>query len=634
MSEFREELLVTAINKKRVIKIILTAVLLVVAFAFSTFFFSLLWDSQRPLPSDELAEAEQEDGVPTQIPFPYNMSDFQDLFSDLDLTPDELTDLLDALSDMFDGDIDDLDLSDYGQALAALMFSEVEVFRIFDYDDYNEILTKFWKYESFDEYTGDGWHSSAATAPFSYYPLVDYFSEHWDKDLLSLQIPLTPSIGINSMVIPNLFPTPFIMENSVQANNMQGIPNLFKDEFNCTTLDIDFSIEEDVNMTYELFGLDLPTSSEIDAVAIEPLYTPIPIQSKYLQLKGDTINVYISNNDDFAYHYNQINATLLSSDNTFIVADKIRNYLQYNFIRISNPDQYNPAPEGYDQVEWFLEEGIGYWSDFTSAFCAFSRAFGIASRFVNGFNSFLAEELIDNSTGQDVVVIRYKNMYNWAEIYVPTDVSGDGIWIQMDVYYENYGSVPPSLADYNLILNSNFTAGYRGSQANLTAFLTLDGAPVEGATISFYDLTSLQPIGQSDTNLNGNASIIVNIDDLQVVGPHVIFTQYNPDVNDNTTYTVYGDIQVNLQNVNPQEVNISIDTSTNIQGFVYDPVANTNVGGTTLEVMLLQKGTNIRVGTPPFDLSYFNADPYGYFDININVDPSVSIGQYDLRVDT
>jgi len=451
------DLLVTAINKKRVIKIILTAVLLVFTFAFSTIFFSFLWNTLRPLPSSELAEADEEEGIPTQIPFPYNISDFQDLFSDLNLTTDQLSDLLDALADMFDGDIDDLDLGDYGAALAALMFSEVEVFRIYDYDDYNEILTKFWKYESFDEYTGDGWHSSAATVPYSYYTYGDYSSQHWDKDLLSLKIPLTPSIGINSMVIPSLFHTPLIMENSVQANNMQGTPNLFKDEFNCTTLDIDFSMDEDVNMTYEMFGLDLPTSSEIDAVAIEPSYTPVPIKSKYLQLKGDTINVYISNNDDFAYHYNQINATILSSDNTFIVADKIRNYLQYNFIRISDPSQYNPAPDGYDQVEWFLEEGIGYWSDFTSAFCAFARAFGIASRFVDGFNSFLAEEQFDNFEDRNAIAIKYKNMYNWAEIYIPTDVSGDGIWIQMDVYYDNYGSVPPSLANYSLVLNSNFT---------------------------------------------------------------------------------------------------------------------------------------------------------------------------------
>jgi len=33
-------------------------------------------------------------------------------------------------------------------------------------------------------------------------------------------------------------------------------------------------------------------------------------------------------------------------------------------------------------------------------------------------------------------------------------------------------------------------------------------------------------------------------------------------------------------------------------------------------------------------MTYFNADPNGYFDIFINVDPSVLVGQYDIRVDT
>ncbi len=61
MSEFREDLLATPINKKRVIKIILTAGLLVAAFAFSTVFFSMLWDSQRPPPSDQLDDAIYED---------------------------------------------------------------------------------------------------------------------------------------------------------------------------------------------------------------------------------------------------------------------------------------------------------------------------------------------------------------------------------------------------------------------------------------------------------------------------------------------------------------------------------------------------------------------------------------------
>ncbi|NVM45505.1 MAG: transglutaminase domain-containing protein [Candidatus Lokiarchaeota archaeon] len=638
MSEFREDLLATPINKKRVIKIILTAVLLTAAFAFSTVFFNLLWDNQRPPPSDQLSEAEDEDVILILPPFPYNLSDFQDMFSDQNLTLDQLSDLLDALQEMFDGDIDDLDLSNYSQALAGLMGSEVEVFRLYDYDDFNEMQTKLWKYESFDEYTGDGWHSSAAKQIFDFYSYMNYFISHSDKDLLSLKMLLTPSVGMNSMVIPSLFPNPHIMEGSIlpEPNYTTGPPSLYKDDFNCTTLDIEFdpSTQGNVSLKYELFGLDLPTGTEIDAMAVEPVYTDPVIQNKYLQLKGDTLDVYINNNDDFAYYVNELNKTITSSDNSFIVADKIRNYLQYNFTKITDPNQYNPAPQGYDQVEWFCEQGIGYWADFTSAFCAFARVFGVPSRFVNGFNSFAIQEMFDTTELKNTFAIKYKHMYTWSEIYVPTDTVGNGMWIQMDVYYDNYGGNPPSLANYSLTLNTNFTSGYRGNMANLTATLTLDGNPVDGRPINFFDLTSTQSLGQISTNINGEASLLINIDDTQVVGPHYIFAQFNPNVNDTTLYTIYGDIEVNLQIINPQEVNISIDTMTNIQGYVYDPIANLNVGGATLEVILLQKGTNNRVGAPPFDMTYFNADPYGYFDIYINVDPSVSVGQYELRVDT
>jgi len=637
MSEFREDLLVSTFNKKRFVKIILIAVLLVTSFAFSTFLFSLLWGTQRPLPSDQLSEAEYEDALLIIPPFPYNLSDFLDLFSNLNLTQDQLEGLLDVIQDMFDGDIDDLDLGDYALALGALMFSEVEVFRLYDYDDFNEMTTKLWRYESFDEYTGDGWHSTAAKQPYDFYSYINYSQSHPDKDLLSLKMFLSSNIGENSMVIPSLFPTPFIMEESVYTNPpyyMEGTPTLYKNDFNCSTMDINFNTEGEVNMTYEMFGLDLPTGEEINAIAVEAMHTPEPIKNKYLQLKGDTIDVYINNNDDFAYHYNILTGIIESYDNAFIVADKIRNYLQYNFARITNPDQYNPAPEGYDQVEWFCEQEIGYWSDFASAFCAFARAFGIPSRFVDGFNSLAIQESYDPVEFKNTVAIKYKNLYNWAEVYIPTSISGEGQWVQMDVYYENFGANPPSLENHSLTLNSDFTAGYRGNVANLTATLTLEGAPVEGETISFYDLNSYQYLGQSYTNLYGDAFLSINIDDTQVVGPHFIFAQYNPGVNDTTEYTVYGDIQVNLQNINPQEVNISLDTRTNIQGYVIDPINNQRVGGTTIEFVLLQKGTNSRVGTPPFDITFTTTDSNGDFNMDINVDPSVPVGQYELRVDT
>ncbi len=637
MSEFRDDLLVTSFDKKRVIKIILVAVLLITAFAFSTFLFSLLWDSQRPLPSDRLSEAEPVTDIQKFIPpFPYNLSDFLNQFPNL--TTDQLSDLIDALGDMFDGDIDDLDLGDYSQALAALMASEIEVFRVYDYNDFTDMTTKLWRYESFDEYTGDGWHSTAAKQQIDFTTYDDYNNYHPGKDLITLKLPLSSNLGINSMVIPSFFPNPYIMEGSVWSNPnyMEYTPNspiLYADSYNCTTMDISFHTEGDVNMSYQMFGSNLPTSAEIDAIAVEPQYTPDPIKSKYLQLNGNPVDVYINNHDDFEFHYNNIASLILSSDNAFIVADKIRNYLQYNFAKITDPSQYNPAPDGYDQIEWFCENEIGYWADFASAFCAFGRALGLATRFVDGFNSFLIEEFYDNIEGRNAFSIKYKNMYNWAEVFIPTDISGNGKWVQMDIYYDNYLGVPPTYANYSLIVNSNFTAGYRGNIANITATLTLDGNPVGGEPINIYDLTTSQFLGTGYTNSIGQTSILVNIDDTQLVGPHAIFAQYSPNVNDTTIYTIYGDIQVNLISVSPQEVNISLDPSVNIQGYVVDPVNSKRVIGATLEFVLLQKGTNNRIGSPPFDSIFSYTDLNGDFDVIINVDSSVPIGQHELRVD-
>lgn len=635
MSEFREDLLATSIDKKRIIKIIIVACLLIGAFAFSMTMFNFLSGSQRPLPNDKFEDAVEEDVILMMPPFPYNLSDFQ--FPNM--TTDQLSDLLDALQDMFDGNIDNLDLGNYSQALAALMASETEVFRVYDYNDFNEMNTKLWRYESFDEYNGESWASTASSQIIDFYSLTDKAIYHPSEDLLTLKIPLTSEVGMNSMVVPSFFPEPYIMDSSVSTNPgymeyTSSSPVLYADDYNCTTMDISFHTAGDLNMTYEMFGIDLPTSSEIDAVALEPGYTPNPIKSKYLQLKGDTITAYINNNDDFAYHLNLLNATISSSDNAFIVADKIRNYLQYNFIKITDPSQYNPAPAGYDQVEWFCEQGIGYWADFASAFCAFGRALGLATRFVDGFNSLGVEEFFDMDEGRNAFAVKFKNMFNWAEVYIPTDISGNGMWVQMDVYYDNYLGVPPTLANYSLIVDTNFTAGYRGNIANLTATLTLDGSPVGGEPINLYDLTSSHFLGTVYTNSFGVASMNLDINDSLVVGPHVIFGQYSPNVNDTTSFTVYGDIEVNLNIINPQEVNISLDTSTNIQGYVIDPVNNQRVAGTTLEFVLFQKGTNNRIGSPPFDITYTNADFNGDFNEIINIDPSVPIGQYEVRVDT
>ncbi|MFX1499137.1 MAG: hypothetical protein ACFFBH_16595, partial [Promethearchaeota archaeon] len=110
MSEFRDDLLISPINKKRIVGIFLITVLLISIFTFSVLLYSLLFESQRPYPSDKLSEAEWEDADLTLPPSPYNFSDLEDLFNNLNLTQDQLQQLIDTLQDMFDGDIQDLDL--------------------------------------------------------------------------------------------------------------------------------------------------------------------------------------------------------------------------------------------------------------------------------------------------------------------------------------------------------------------------------------------------------------------------------------------------------------------------------------------------------------------------------------------
>jgi hypothetical protein len=338
MSEFREDLLVSTINIKRVIKIILIASLLVTAFAFSTFFFSLLWGGPRPDPNDRLSEAEDEDAILIYFPTIFEI-----------------------------GDLPDIDPSEY----------ETEIFRVFDYSAINEIKTKLWKFESFDEYTGDGWKPSllAGKSLYSFYPMQDYIDNYSpDPELLKIQFPISPTVGNNLMILPSLFPIPFIIEDSIVAPNLNPSSTvLYKDDFNAVSVDLQFSASQPVNLSYQLFGLDLPTDVEINNSALSALHTPSEIRNQYLQLPP-SIDSYKLINTFFTNHFNILDGMISINDNAFEVANIIRNYLvSPPFSFPTSISDYNPAPQGRDIVDWFCEQEKGIWSDFASAFCAFGR---------------------------------------------------------------------------------------------------------------------------------------------------------------------------------------------------------------------------------------------------------------------
>jgi hypothetical protein len=646
MSELREELLGSAINKKRIIGIILVAVLLISMFGFSVVLFSLLFGSQRPFPSKEKANTDYEDAEKIAPPPPL------DFLTELlqHLTPEQLAnlannmdpqDLADLIENMMDGDVDDLDLSQFSQALLPLLFGAaglIEKFRIYDYNSVNELEDALWRYECFDEYTGDQWTSTANSLPTNFISLGEYLSQYGSQDIVQIKTPLSTNIGQNQMGLPILFPTPFILEDSVDALNL--VPDsetLTKDDFNSTTLNLEFTSADSVNLTFELFGSDLPSEQDINNSAVlvsaPPTQTYIDILNQFTQLPPD-FSSYYSSQLNFQTHYDILNLIIdNNTDNSFVVASKIRNYLQSQFT-LASPAEYQSTPQGRDTVDWFLEQGKGVFSDFVSAFCVFSRAFGVASRFVDGFRTpdlfGTVEEIYDQDEGKDAIIIRYKNIYNWAEIYVPTDIDGDGMWVQYDVISGAGGTPLPST--FNITVNSNFTAGPRGQIANLTAVLiSSTNQSLANRTITFRDFSYGVDLGNATTDLNGTASILVNISSTHAVGPHVIVARYGSAANW-TLYTVYGVIDVNLISVNPTMINRSISNTTRIQGYVNDPIANQRVKNATVEFVLLNKGTNNKIGFP-FDNNFINADDNGDFDEFVNVNSWVPKGNYEIRVD-
>ncbi len=657
MSALREEILGAGINKKKVIGIALVAILLISVFAYSVVFFSFLFGSKRPSPNEEYHD-DYEDVLKVMPPLPLDilselldfflnnpedMLKFMDLLDleNLDDYMDQVGDLSDVLEDMIDADIDNFDISDFSQALlpllgaaGALLLSEKEVFRVYDYDFLIDMQDVLWKYESFDEYNESEWLSNAATEVIDFIPLSEYYSQYSTLDLLQLKMEISPNAGPTSMVLPSLFPYPYVMEDSMSATNLvPGSPILNKDDFNCSLIGLYFDSSESANLTFELFGENLPTEQEINSSAVlvtTPSAEYSSLRNQFTQLPP-TVTDYINSHPYFKNHYDALDLIINSNDNAYEIATKIKNYLQTNFIFSWDAVMNDPAGDTEDIVEWFSEHEEGLYAEFTSAFCVFARAFGVANRFVDGYRSVSMgqiDEIYDSQEGRNAILIKYKHLYNWAEVFIPTDITGNGYWIQFDIEPES-----ASQGQFTLDLNSNFSAGFRDGVANLTATLSSPESSVANRTITFTDLTAGRTtIGQVLTDQNGQASILVDINGSQVVGPHPILASFSTLASDTTYYVVYGDIEVKLLSVNPTLVNRSISNSTTIQGYVMDPIANQRVENATVEFVLLGLGTNNKIANP-FDTIYTDTDSNGNFNEIVNVDPSVIRGSYEVRVD-
>ncbi|MEM4522951.1 MAG: transglutaminase domain-containing protein [Nitrososphaeria archaeon] len=92
-------------------------------------------------------------------------------------------------------------------------------------------------------------------------------------------------------------------------------------------------------------------------------------------------------------------------DGDYQKAIAIRDYLMRNYVYDEN---YTPAPEGWDPIDWFLfEEKRGVCANFNSAFVVLCRCVGIPARVVRGY--LIRTDVADQ-------IVKEMNAHCWAEV--------------------------------------------------------------------------------------------------------------------------------------------------------------------------------------------------------------------------
>ncbi len=498
MSEIHEELLGRGVSTKRIIGVIAVVGLLLGVFVFQTTIFSVIFSTEKQDANEKLEDAPIED---PELVFVLGNLDF------------------------------DFDIS----------LLETEIFRIYDYVNFSSMSSVLWKNEVLDQYNGETWTTSVFPSLTSFADYTVYYSDHQPAgaDLITLQQAVTPSVGSNQIDTYNIFSDPLIMEDSVSSANTSNLnvplTTLYKNEFNASILDLTFTSTDSALIEYELYGIPgVPDDDTINNSAVDEFFTPAAIKTKYLQLPP-SIASYQSNNYYFNQTYLELTNIIEGSDHAFEVANKIRNYLQDNFsIDFTGSTYLTDGPsEGEDEIEWFCEKETGLPFHFAATFTALCRSFGVASRLVDGYNSrFIVEE---NDIYGNFFAIKYKNMYHWAEVYIPTEeISGNGNWVEMDILFESFGGGFPIVEGiFNLTITiDNSTINFqRGEYARITATLNSSDSSVENKMIEFRDYATDQLLGQTLTDANGNATIYIEMDSGLLVGRHIIYAQFQTAFN-------------------------------------------------------------------------------------------------------
>ncbi|MFB0559899.1 MAG: transglutaminase domain-containing protein [Candidatus Lokiarchaeia archaeon] len=390
--------------------------------------------------------------------------------------------------------------------------------------------TRYWRLEAYDLYDIDWSKTLSGTYlhnPIGYVPL--------GADIYTVYMNISHS-DTSSDLIPSLFPNYTIIHESIlngyRITTLQGDLNSFNiemDEYNSTILNGDYTGSGFSTLNYTVAGFPF-NLGVIQSNAGDPWQTPSYISSIYTQVPP-----YLPANSTFMDFVNSIDDSGTVYQTAMNVLSRLTGgEYTYNISILLNG---GGPPQGEDPVIWFLQNKQGICVHFASTFVMTLRELGISARLVIGFVG--GEIQVDPQLGL-IHIIRAINAHAWAEVWVPT-TSGGGEWVQFDPTPgpgQNGTNPDPNVQSaYRLELNATPPIVSRGFPVTINATLTnaSSGAPVSGATVSFYIFNPITGgrtfIGNDTTDINGFAQRNIIPDNSFRVGPVIFLAEaYNQTI--------------------------------------------------------------------------------------------------------
>ncbi len=490
-----------------------------------------------------------------------------------------------------------------------------------------------WRLSAFDSYQGNGWaRSDAANYPFSeasYYKTEDFI----------VRVPFGDTDDGN-MALPAAFPQPQIVwveaQDSSNANHMSTY-DLNIDSQNGSTIAFQLDTTMDGNMTYGIYKPYTPDESYYDN-GYHSQNAPTLIKNRYLQFPNNDKTAYYNSHPYFQSHVNSLSVLLAGIEDTFTIADTIRDYIVSNFSLDLTFPLERPG-SGDDIVEWFLEREEGLPMDFAAAFVMLCRWFGVPSRYTMGYNSrYNSNQPDPYFYNYQMREIRMSNMDAWNEIYFPLDNNtGEGAFapfiLSPSISFPNPGNGTSTL-DLNIRINGTYSTmnqGLRGYTAHLD--FEMAGEQI-GDNVSqelqLYDYTEEVSLGSVYTDGNGYANYDVVMDNSFTAGAHFIGVQHSIFQQNACAIVLADAVAINAGAPMPNSINRSISNVTDIYAFIYDPVNNNRVKNAILHPVLTQSSAAITNSIIP---SGIKVDSTGTIDQTVTISEYVIQGTYEYRVD-